>query len=947
MDAAEYKHVALGLIFLKYISDAFEERRQVLLKEAGADPEDRDEYAGENVFWVPKQARWEFLQKNAKQVTIGKLIDDAMVAIEKENQQLKGVLPKDYARPALDKQRLGELIDLIGTIGLGGEEHRSKDILGRVYEYFLGQFASAEGKKGGEFYTPRCVVRLLVEMIEPYKGRVYDPCCGSSGMFVQSEGFIQAHGGRVNDIAIYGQESNPTTWRLAKMNLALRGIEANLGPHHADTFRNDLHKDLKADFILANPPFNMSDWGGENLKDDVRWKNGVPVQAETREELRDLLKVSSGGVVFTTIQKFFPETKGDTYPTLSTRRNIVVIADEAHRSQYDFIDGFARHMRDALPNASFIGFTGTPIEAGDRSTPAVFGDYIDVYDILRAVEDGATVRIYYEGRLAKLELKEEERPKIDPDFEEATEGEEVERKEKLKSKWARLEAMVGTPNRIALVAKDLVEHFERRLDAMDGKGMIVCMSRRICVDLYNAIVKLRPSWHHDEDDRGIIKVVMTGSAADGEDWQPHIRNKLRREALAKRFKDASDPMKVVIVRDMWLTGFDAPCLHTMYADKPMRSHGLMQAIARVNRVFKDKPGGLVVDYLGLADQLKKAMADYTEAGGKGETTLDQEQAVELMQKNFEIVAAMLHGFDYSKYLTGPAAEKVKVIPNAIEFILEQERLKQDNLKARYMQGTLALSKAFALAVPNEKALAVRDRVGFFQVVRAGLRKHTEDATPAEMLDAAVRQIVSRAVASDEVIDIFAAAGLKTPDISILSDEFLADVRRLPQKNLAMEVLKKLLNDEIKTHSKKNLVQSRSFAEMLERTIHKYQNRSIDAAQVIAELVELAKDMREAHKRGEELHMSEEELAFYDALEVNDAAVKIMGDEILRQIAHELVEIVHRNVTIDWTVKENVRARLRALVKRLLRKYGYPPDKQEKATLTVLEQAELLCKDWAA
>ncbi len=673
----------------------------------------------------------------------------------------------------------------------------------------------------------------------------------------------------------------------------------------------------------------------------------TPVQAENREQLRDLLQVSSGGVVFTTIQKFFPETKGDAYPTLSTRRNIVVIADEAHRSQYDFIDGFARHMRDALPNASFIGFTGTPIEGSDRSTPAVFGDYIDVYDILRAVEDGATVRIYYEGRLAKLELREEERPRIDPEFEEVTEGEEVERKEKLKSKWARLEAMVGTPNRIALVAKDLVGHFERRLDAMDGKGMIVCMSRRICVDLYNAIVKLRPSWHHEDDNKGIIKVVMTGSAADGEDWQPHIRNKARREVLAKRFKNADDAMKLVIVRYMWLTGFDAPCLHTMYADKPMRSHGLMQAIARVNRVFKDKPGGLVVDYLGLADQLKKAMADYTEAGGKGETTLDQEQAVAAMQKQFEIVSGMLHGFDYSKYVTGTPAERVKVVPNAIEFILEQERQKQDNRKARYMQATLKLSQTFALAVPNEKALAIRDRVGFFQVVRAGLRKHTEgDGTSGEMLDAAVRQIVSRAVASDEVIDIFAAAGLKTPDISILSDEFLAEVRRLPQKNLAMEVLRKLLNDEIKAHSRKNLVQSRSFAEMLERTIRKYQNRSIDAAQVIAELVELAKDMREARKRGEDLHMTEEELAFYDALEVNDAAVKIMGDEVLRQIAHELVDIVRRNVTIDWTVKESVRAKLRSLVKRLLRKYGYPPDKQEKATQTVLEQAELLCKDWA-
>lgn len=673
----------------------------------------------------------------------------------------------------------------------------------------------------------------------------------------------------------------------------------------------------------------------------------MPVQAESREELQSLLHVSSGGVVFTTIQKFFPEQKGERYPTLSTRRNIVVIADEAHRSQYDFIDGFARHMRDALPNATFIGFTGTPIERDDRNTQAVFGDYIDVYDILRAVEDGATVRIYYEGRLAKLELKEDERPKIDPEFDEVTEGEEVQRKEKLKSKWARLEAMVGTPKRTALVARDLVNHFEKRLSAMDGKAMVVCMSRRICVDLYNEIVKLRPSWHSNDDAGGVLKVVMTGSAADEESWQPHIRNKSRREALAKRFKDPNDSMKVVIVRDMWLTGFDAPCLHTMYADKPMRSHGLMQAIARVNRVFKDKPGGLIVDYLGLADQLKRAMADYTEAGGKGETTIDQEQAVAAMQKQFEIVSAMLHGFDYSKYLTGTPAERVKVVPSAIEFLLEKDHLKpEDKIKQRYMQSVLALSKAFALAVPNEKALTVRDHVGFFQMLRAGLIKHTVEGRPEEMLDAAVRQIVSRAVASDEVIDIFAAAGLKTPDISLLSDEFLQEVRRLPQKNLALEVLRKLLNDEIKARSRKNLVQSKSFATMLEVSIRKYQNRSIDAAAVITELVELAKKMREDRQRGVDLKLSEEELAFYDALETNDSAVKALGDVVLRQIAQELAGIIRRNVSIDWEQKENVRAKLRTLVRRLLRKYGYPPDKEEKATVTVLQQAELLCKEWA-
>jgi len=669
----------------------------------------------------------------------------------------------------------------------------------------------------------------------------------------------------------------------------------------------------------------------------------TPEQAENRDDLQTVLKRSSGGVIFTTIQKFLPENKGDKYPTLSTRRNIVVIADEAHRSQYNFIAGFARHMRDALPNATFIGFTGTPIEAADKDTRAVFGNYIDVYDIQRAVEDGATVRIYYEGRLAKLELKETERPKIDPDFEEVTEGEEVQNKEKLKTKWARLEAMVGTDKRIDLIARDIVEHFERRLDAMEGKAMIVCMSRRICVELYDAITRLRSSWHDKEDDRGVIKVVMTGSAADDEHWQMHIRNKARRDGIAQRFKDQNDPLKLAIVRDMWLTGFDVPCMHTMYLDKPMQGHGLMQAIARVNRVFKDKPGGLIVDYLGLADQLKRAMRDYTESGGQGETTIDQEEAVRALQKQFEIISAMFHGFDYSKYFSGTPTERVAVVPNAIEHVLGLE-----NGKERYMQAVLALSRAFALAVPNPKALAIRDDVGFFQRLRASLAKHTTDeAKSPEMLEAAVRQIVSRAVASDGVVDIFAAAGLKTPDISILSDEFLEEVRRMPQRNLAFEVLRKLLNDEIRARTKRNVVESRKFSEMLERTIRKYQNRSIDTAQVIAALVDMAREMREARKRGEELHLSDEELAFYDALEVNDSAVKIMGDEVLRQIAHELVDTVRRNTTVDWTVKESVRAKLRTMVKRILRKYGYPPDKQEKATLTVLEQAEVLCRDWAA
>jgi type I restriction enzyme R subunit len=668
-----------------------------------------------------------------------------------------------------------------------------------------------------------------------------------------------------------------------------------------------------------------------------------PVQAESRAHLRQLLRVEAGGVVFTTIHKFFPEEKGDRHPVLSERRNIVVIADEAHRSQYDFIDGFARHMRDALPHASFIGFTGTPIEKTDANTRAVFGDYISIYDIQRAVQDGATVPIYYESRLAKLDLPEELKPKIDEEFEEVTEGEELERKEKLKTKWAQLEAIVGAEKRLRLVAQDIVEHFERRLEAMDGKAMIVCMSRRICVALYDEIVRLRPEWHHEDDDQGALKVVMTGSASDPPDWQDHIRNKPRREALANRFRDPNDPFKLVIVRDMWLTGFDAPSLHTMYLDKPMRGHGLMQAIARVNRVFRDKPGGLVVDYLGLAHELKAALATYTESGGTGRTALDQDEAVAVMQEKYEVCCGLFHGFDRSKWTSGTAQERLGLLPAAQEHILAQE-----NGKDRCLRAVRELSQAFALAVPHEAALAIRDDVAFFQAVAAVLAKRAPgDARPEEELDHAVRQIISRAVASEGVLDIFAAAGLQKPDISILSEEFLAEVRGMPQKNLAVELLQKLLKGELKERRRKNVVQARSFAEMLEQTIRRYQNRAIEAAQVIEELIALAKEMREANARGEKLGLSEDELAFYDALETNDSAVQVLGDQTLRTIARELVQAVRNNVTIDWTLRENVRAQLRVLVKRILRRHGYPPDKQEKATQTVLEQAEVRSAEWAA
>lgn len=697
------------------------------------------------------------------------------------------------------------------------------------------------------------------------------------------------------------------------------------------TDRNDLDDQLFGTFTLNG--------------DLLRQK---PIQAESREHLKTLLRVAAGGVVFTTMQKF---EGGD---ALSDRRNIVVIADEAHRSHYGFkakIDqksgdikyGMAKYLRDALPNASFIGFTGTPLELDDKSTPAVFGDYIDKYDILRAVEDGATVPIYYESRLAKLELDEEEKPRLDPEFEEITEGEEETEKQKLKTKWAALEAMVGTEKRIGLVAQDIVDHFEKRLGAMDGKAMIVCMSRRICVEMYEAIRRLRPQWHSEEDSKGALKVVMSGSASDEQAWQPHIRTKAESESIAKRFKDPKDSLRVVIVRDMWLTGFDCPSMHTMYVDKPMTGHNLMQAIARVNRVFRDKPGGLVVDYLGLADALKRALRTYTASGGKGQATVDLEQAVAVLLEKYEVVKAILHGFDYSAVLRAEPARRMSGIAQAMEFVLGLA-----DGKKRYLQAVAALSKAFALAVPHERAMAIRDEVGLFQEIRAALVKvaASEAERSPEDIESAIRQLVSRAVYPTEVVDIFAAAGLEKPDISILSDEFLADVRQLPQRNLALELLKRLLNDEIKTRLRKNVVQARSFADMIEAAVRKYQNRAIEAAQVIEELIGIAKEMRAAQSRGDELGLSDDEVAFYDALADNPSAREVMGDEKLRLLAQELVDRVRQSVTIDWQVRENARAQIRVLVKRVLRKYGYPPDMEQRATELVLEQTEALCKEWA-
>jgi len=677
-----------------------------------------------------------------------------------------------------------------------------------------------------------------------------------------------------------------------------------------------------------------------------------PKQAESRDDLREKLSVASGGVVFTTIQKFLPETTGAKYPELSNRRNIVVIADEAHRSQYDFIDGFAKNMRDALPNASFIGFTGTPIEKEDKNTQAVFGNYIDVYDIQQAVLDGATVRIYYESRLAKIDLSDTDQKILDQRVEEVTENDELSEKQKRFAKWASKEAVVGSVQRLKQVALDLVTHFEQRLSAADGKGMIVCMSRRICVELQNEIIKLKPHWYDAADDKGKIKVIMTGSASDPLDWQEHIRNKPRRKAIGDRLKDPKDELKLVIVRDMWLTGFDAPCLHTLYIDKPMNGHNLMQAIARVNRVFGDKDGGLVVDYIGIAQDLKKALAIYTENQGKGKLAFDQEEAVAKMIELYELVVDMFGSFEFRKYFDLDPRLKLNFILDAANHLLELKDEDGRNGKQRFKEHVTNLSKAFAISVPHQKAFEIRDDLAFFQAIKARFAKfdETQKKQTNEEIETAIRQIVNDAIVSKEVIDVFEAAGIKKPDISILSDEFMAEIQGMPRKNLALELLKRLLNNEIKNRSKTNLIQSKKFSEMLAQAVKRYQSGLIEAAAVIEELIKLAKDIRAADQRGEKLNLRVDELAFYDALADNPKAETILGDDTLKAIAHELVDSVRRNTSIDWQLKESVQAKLRVLVKRILRKYKYPPDDPETgeynvSVTKVLDQAELLAEFW--
>lgn len=712
----------------------------------------------------------------------------------------------------------------------------------------------------------------------------------------------------------------------------------------------------------------------------------VPVQADDRQHLKELLKVASGGVVFATIQKFQPD-EGNVYETLTDRTNVIVVADEAHRTQYGFkaktvddkdkdgnvigkkiVYGFAKYMRDALPNATYLGFTGTPIESTDVNTPAVFGSYIDIYDIAQAVDDGATVRIFYESRLAKVSLSEEGKQLV-KELDEELNQEELTETQKAKAKWTQLEALIGSENRIRKVAEDIVKHFEERQGVFEGKGMIVSMSRRIAAELYDEIINIKPGWHNDDLDKGAIKVIMTASSSDGPKMSKHHTTKQQRRTLADRMKDPDDELKLVIVRDMWLTGFDAPSMHTLYIDKPMKGHNLMQAIARVNRVYKDKPGGLVVDYLGIASDLKKALSFYSDSGGKGDPTIAQEQAVQLMLEKLEIVSRMFlekpdsnhvesyrqlvvdpslpwftesDGFRYEDYFDANTKTKLKIILAAEEHILSI-----DDGKKRFVNEVTTLSKAFAIAVPHDQAMDAKEEISFFQAVKARLTKFDATGTGRtdEEIETAIRQVIDEALVSEKVVDVFDAAGIKRPDISILSEDFLQEIKDMSHKNLALETLKKLLNDEIKVRSKTNLVQSRSLLDMLENSIRKYQNKILTAAEVIQELINLAKEIKEADQRGNSLGLSDYEMAFYDAVANNDSAREVLGDDVLRELAVYLVETVKSNTSIDWTIKESVKAKLKVMVKRALRKFGYPPDQQKLATDTVLKQAELLADKW--
>lgn len=675
-----------------------------------------------------------------------------------------------------------------------------------------------------------------------------------------------------------------------------------------------------------------------------------PKQAENRKQLRDLLSIEAGGVVFTTIQKFAPDESDQSVEALTNRRNIIVIADEAHRSQYGLEAkekdgkvsfGFAKYMRDALPNASFIGFTGTPVELSDKNTPALFGDYIDIYDLTQAVKDKTTVPIYYESRIAKLDISQELKPKIDTEYEEIVEGQEETYAESQKRKWARLEAIIGTDTRLDVVVKDFLRHYDLRQGALSGKVMFVAMSRKIAVKLYATIIKYRPEWHNDEVNKGAIKVIMTSAASDPQEFQRHSTSTAQKKLLAKRMKDLDDELKVVIVCDMWLTGFDAPCLHTMYIDKPMSGHNLMQAIARVNRVFKDKPGGLVVDYIGIADNLRSALFQYTSSDRKT-AGIDPQIAIDLMMEKYEQIKGLLHGFDYSNYIDGTASQRMDCIVKGVDFVLG----KDEDDKKEFLNFVIEISKAYALCSTSEKAQGINLEISFFKAVKAGIIKILPNDNPKKIKDQIeyeIGQLVSKSVISEEVVDILASVGLNKPDISILSDEFLEEVKGIPQKNLALELLRRLLDGKIKAIAKKNIVQAKKFSEMLETSVNQYTKRSLETVEVIKALVDMAKDINNLHKRGEELGLSDDELAFYDAISENESAKEFYENDVLKQIAKELTISIKSNMKVDWDVRESVRAQMRITVKRLLRKYKYPPDKQADAVTMIIEQAEKMCE----
>ncbi|PGP49034.1 DEAD/DEAH box helicase [Bacillus thuringiensis] len=717
------------------------------------------------------------------------------------------------------------------------------------------------------------------------------------------------------------------------------------------TDRNDLDEQLyttfaKSEDILRQTPKQAhlrkltDEQKKQQAKDNSKEQNGLYDLLNDRE---------SGGIIFTTIQKFKPED-GE-MPVLTDRRNVIIIADEAHRSQYgleaktdsktgEIRYGYAKYLRDALPNASFIGFTGTPIEMEDKSTPAVFGNYIDVYDMTRAVEDEATVKIYYENRIIKLETDEAELQKIDDEFEEITEGQEDNDREKYKTKWSRLEAIVGSPNRVKKLAQDIVEHYEEKSKTITGKAMVVCMSRRICVDLYDEIVKLRPEWHSDDLEKGMIKIVMTGSAGDNERLQKHIGGKQRRDTLARRMKDTSDELKIVIVRDMWLTGFDVPSMHSMYIDKPMKGHNLMQAIARVNRVFKDKSGGVVVDYLGILESLKKALKQYTDSD-KENTGIDTDAAVAVMQEKLEVLRGMFHEFDYSAYMGTSQAARIRAITGGMNFVLGLEEKQQKEFK----QFAIEVAKAHSLCAATDEGKAAALEVSYFKAVKASLAKldtkNPQKKTKKE-IEARVNQMLERSIISEDVIDVFDSLGMKRPEIAILSEEFLEEVRQLKHKNLAVEMLKKLLEGNLKAMEKRNLVKSEKFSEKLKKALNKYRNQAITNAEVIEELIRMAKEIKEMRDKEKDLGMNDDEVAFYDALTADDAIKEFMDDETLKKIAHELTNAIKNNITIDWSVRKSAQAGMRRIIKRLLKKYDYPPNQAKNALEVVMRQAELMC-----